>query len=360
MMKKEQIEELRKAIVQIATPQSTGTGLYIKLFDLIVTNEHIVRSAKEVVIENERIKSQLCKVLFIDEKYDLAFLSANDIGQEIKDIEFEEEAINVGSNILAMGHPFGMQFSSSSGIVSNDKHQIDGINYIKHDASLSSANSGGPLINPDGRLVGINTFIFSKGQYQGFTLPVKDILEIYNAFKGVSKYPSQRCPSCHSMIEESKLDTSYCPNCGTHLSLIKDWEEHIPVGIYKTIEEMLEQLGFNVALSRRGPAQWYVERGSAGIKISYHEKSGLIEGDAYLVLLPDQNMEAIYRFLLKENYDLDGLTFSVQGKHVVLSLLVYDQYFDIDVSSRLFQKLFETADHYDDVLVNQYAAKWGK
>jgi serine protease Do len=354
------IAEIRKAIVQIATPHSTGTGLYLKSFDLIVTNEHIIRSARQVVVENEDLTSQLSSVLFIDEKYDIAFLSANDLKEQAVDLEFNLDDWEIGTEILALGHPFGMQFTSASGIISNDTHLLDGVNYLKHDASLNSANSGGPLIDKEGRLIGINTFIFSKGEHQGFTLPLKEIVKAVDAFRQTSNSPAQRCPSCQTTVVEKDLTSPYCPNCGTYLSLIKDWEEHHPVGIYKTMEEMLGQLGFDVALSRRGPAQWFVQRGSAGIKISYHEKSGLIIGDAYLVLLPDHKMDELYRFLLQENYKLDGLTFSVQGNHVVLSLLVYDQYFDIEVSSRLFQKLFDTADHYDDVLVNQFGAKWTK
>jgi len=81
-----------------------------------------------------------------------------------------------------------------------------------------------------------------------------------------------------------------------------------------------------------GPNHWSIRRGSAKINIAYHEKSGLIIGDAYLATLPEDNIKELYTFLLKQNYKLEGLTFSVKGQDIILSLLIYDQYLNKEVT----------------------------
>ena len=68
------IEKYKDVVIQIATPYSTGTGFFLKKYDLIITNEHVVRDNVEVVIDGKKFEKQLTKVLFVDPKYDLAFL----------------------------------------------------------------------------------------------------------------------------------------------------------------------------------------------------------------------------------------------------------------------------------------------
>jgi len=140
--------------------------------------------------------------------------------------------------------------------------------------------------------------------------------------------------------------------------LIQNIVPYEPQGVNKTLEQMIEQLGYNVLLSRTGPSSWSIVKGSALINISYHEKSGLITGDAHLCELPDEDIIHIYSYLLKQNYSLDGHTFSVKDNDIILSLLIYDQYFKQDIAVTLFKNLFELSDHYDDILVDDFKAKW--
>ena len=118
-------------------------------------------------------------------------------------------------------------------------------------------------------------------------------------------------------------------------------------------------MGYDIDLSRMGPSNWTVKRGSAKINIAYHEKSGLITGDAYLATLPEREVLDLYTFLLQQNYGLEGLTFSVKGQDIILSLLIFDQYMDKDISKKLFDHLIVSADHFDDILVDRYGAVWG-
>ena len=354
------IEGYRQAVIQIATPYSTGTGFYVSQYDLIVTNEHVVRDNKQVVIDGETFSKQLVDVLYLDPKYDLAFLSSPQ-GHAMKGIAMEAPAdISEGDSVIAIGHPYGLKFGATQGIISNLLHKENDVHFIQHDAALNPGNSGGPLISKSGDLVGINTFIIRDGNSIGFSLPLDYLLDTFKEYRKEDNLPAVRCNSCLNIVFEKDQKSKYCHNCGSKMKMIKDLRPYEPLGINKTIEEMLLALGHHVELSRRGPNNWEVRQGSAVISISYHEKTGLIIADAYLCLLPKHNLKPLYEFLLKENYSNQSLTFTVRNQDVILSILIYDQYLNAHTATELFKRLFLAAVHYDDVLVNEYGALWKK
>ena len=168
------IELYRGVIIQIATPYSTGTGFYLKEPNVIVTNDHVVRDNRKVVVDGEKIEKQLVKVVFSDPKHDLAFLEAPEV-HEMPAVDLgvgKEIEVKAGDPVLAIGHPFGLKFISTQGIISNTLHEQNDLNYWLHDAALNPGNSGGPLVNSDGHVIGVNTFIVKDGNTIGFALPV--------------------------------------------------------------------------------------------------------------------------------------------------------------------------------------------
>lgn len=352
------IKKYKKVVIQIATPYSTGTGFYLDYCGLIVTNEHVVRDNQTVVIDGNTIEKTLVPVLYVDSKYDLAFLQPPD-NHHLPAIEIDEKAIfKEGDTVIAIGHPYGLKFGATQGIISNLLHQENDINYIQHDAALNPGNSGGPLITKEGNLIGVNTFIIRDGNSIGFSLPSNYLKEAIEEFLKGNGKSGVRCNSCMNVVFEKSESFKYCEYCGSKITMISDLEVYEPLGISKTIESMLEQLDYNVELSRRGPNNWEINRGSAKITISYHEKSGLIVGDAFLCLLPKNNIKPLYEFLLRENYKNESLNFSVKNQDILISLLIYDQYLNTETATKIFNQLFIAADRYDDILVNEYGAMW--
>ena len=352
------IDLYKDAVIQIATPYSTGTGFYLSICNLIVTNEHVVRDNKSVVIDGNSIEKQLVNVLFVDPKYDLAFLKVPE-EHDMPAIEMGiDPVLKEGDTVVAVGHPYGLKFGATQGIISNLLHKENDINYIQHDAALNPGNSGGPLINRTGQLIGVNTFIIRDGNNIGFSLPSNYLnLTIKEFLKG-GYAPGVRCVSCMNIAFESGEVSKYCNHCGSKINTLSDIEVYEPLGINKTIEEMLSRLNYNIELARRGPNNWEILRGSAKITISYHEKTGLIVGDALLCLLPKQNIKRLYEFLLRENYKNESLNFSVRNRDILISLLIYDQYLNTETATEIFNQLFEAADKYDDILVQEFGAIW--
>ncbi len=355
---KEIINTYKDIVIQIATPYSTGTGFFLKEAGLIITNEHVIRDNREVVIEGSKLEKQLTRVLFSDAKLDLAFLEIQD-GKAMPGVSINKaDEIHVGEQVLAIGHPFGLEFSATQGIISNTLHKFGEINYYQHDAALNPGNSGGPLVDSNGRVIGVNTFVIRDGNNIGFSLPSNYLAETIEAYSQRNGQVGSRCDSCLNLVFEDTIDSKYCPHCGSKLELPSQVDEYEAVGIAKTIEDILTQVGQDIKLSRRGPNNWQIQEGSAKITIAYYEKEGLITGDAFLCTLPKKKIKPLYEFLLKQNYELEGLTFSVKGNDIILSLIIYDRYLNNDTGLELFRHLFEKADHFDDILVDNFGAFW--
>jgi serine protease Do len=234
----------------------------------------------------------------------------------------------------------------------------NGISFLQHDASLNPGNSGGPLINEAGEIIGVNTFILKDGNNIGFSLPVNYLSQAIKEFKKGKDTPGVRCFSCLNVVFENEMTGRYCKYCGSSITMISKLDLYEAIGISKTIEEMLSNLGYSVELTRRGPNNWEINKGSATITISYHEKSGLIIADAFLCVLPKQNIKPLYEFLLRENYQNDSLTFSVRNQDIIISILIYDQYLNATTAIKIFQELFIAADKYDDLLIEKFNARW--
>ena len=81
-------------------------------------------------------------------------------------------------------------------------------------------------------------------------------------------------------------------------------------------------------------------------------------GDAFLATLPRKEIKPIYEYLLRQNFSIEGLTFSIKGQDIILSLLIYDRYLNLETGKTLFNHLFKKADDYDNILVEQYGASW--
>lgn len=352
------IERYQSTVVQIATKSGTGTGFYLLDYDLIVTNNHVVKDNRKVTVKGRTFDKRLAQVLFTDEKYDLAFLQPPVDMKGLPELKLGEYAVlKDGDMVIAIGHPYGLNYTATQGVISRVDRVQQGLKYIQIDAAINPGNSGGPLINTQGDVVGVNTFIIKGGDNLGFALPVNYLKEALDEYKAIKGELAIRCPNCTTMVTEETLDNGkYCPNCGTAIDFpFKDEIEEEPIsGIAKTIEDILERLGYNKELARTGQNKWEVEEGSAKIRITYNPENYFIISDAFLCQLPKQGIKELYTFMLRENFKLKGKFFSLHEGSVVLSSLIYDLDINLDSGQAMFRDLFQKADHYDTILIGQF------
>jgi len=352
------IERYHNTIVQIATKSGTGTGFYLSDYDLIVTNNHVVKDNRKVTVKARTFDKKLASVVFSDEKYDLAFLLPPVNMKALPELQLGTyEVLKDGDTVLAIGHPYGLNYTATQGVISRVNRVQQGLKYIQIDAAINPGNSGGPLVSTDGLVVGVNTFIIKGGDNLGFALPVNYLKEALEQYKPIRGEVAMRCPSCSTLVTEQTLEVGkYCPNCGTEIDFPKvDENQEAPVsGIAKTIEAILEKIGFNKDLARTGQNKWEVEEGSAKIRISYNPENYFIISDAFLAQLPKQGIKELYTYLLRENYKLNGKFFSLHEGNVVLSSMIYDLDINLESGEEMFRDLFSKADHYDSVLIDQF------
>ena len=353
------IELYGDAIIQIATQTGTGTGFYVKEFDVIVTNNHVVDNNAEVTIKGKNFDKTLSRVWYTDRKHDLAFLQPP-TGAMLAEIRLGNyEELKDGDEVVAIGHPFGLNYTATQGVISKVDRIRDGLKFIQIDAAINPGNSGGPLVNVKGEIIGVNSFIIRGGDNLGFALPVNYLriaLQLYSPNKGM---PGTRCTSCDFLVTSSNIDAAkYCPSCGTEVKL-PEMPEKEPevVGVAKTIEGILKELGKDIKLARNGVNNWEVEEGTAKIKIAYNPDNYFIAGDAFLCQMPNDatKIKPLYQYLLEENYNLTGLVLSCNGQNIVLSCILYDLDLTPEKGKEQFQHFFKKADEYDDYLKKEFA-----
>jgi serine protease Do len=345
----------KQIVLQIATPQSIGTGFYLCNYQVVVTNHHVVAGCKEVVVSSDGISKQLVKILYTDEKYDLAFLALPNT--ELPCVHLNATPLRSGDEITAIGHPFGLKYTTTQGIVSNpNRLQPNGLHYIQIDAAINPGNSGGPLLNKAGEVVGINTFIIKESNNLGFALPSVYLAQALEEYKNHLGKVGSRCPSCSNIVLEDTIELRYCPHCGTEVALVSQLPNYTAIGVAATIEQVLLGIGYDVKLARNGANNWLIEEGSARIQVHYDEETGFITGDAILCSLPKTGIKPLYEFLLRRNHTLNGASLSIIGQDVVLSTTIFDHNLDKNTAAVILQNLFERADEIDNILIEEYGA----
>lgn len=162
--------------------QSLGSGVMMKSDGTIITNFHVVKAATKVIVMVGD-KSYEAEYLGGDEILDIAVLKVKDTKQSFPTAYTgDSEDIMLGETVIAMGNPYGLSSSITTGIVSSNNRVINVGNgysvFVQTDALINPGNSGGPLVNLDGEVIGINTAIFKDAQGIGFSIPINTVLRV--------------------------------------------------------------------------------------------------------------------------------------------------------------------------------------
>lgn len=161
------------------TVNSLGSGVIIGADGLVVTSNHVIQGAQEVrIVLNDRREFD-GKVVLTDEKSDLALLRIQAVGMEFPFVSLRDsDTLEVGDLVLALGNPFGVGQTVTSGIISALARTTVGVAdfqfFIQTDAAINPGNSGGALVDMDGNLIGVNTAIYSTSGASngiGFAIP---------------------------------------------------------------------------------------------------------------------------------------------------------------------------------------------
>ena len=173
-------DEFRRAPVQPNEPHQLGfgSGFFVDPAGVIVTNYHVVEGADSATVHLQDGRKFNSKNIKTDRRTDLAVIILDVKGGNFPTLEFgDSDAMEIGDRVLAVGAPFGLAGSVTQGIVSakgrNGLHMNMYEDFVQTDAAINPGNSGGPLVNLEGKVVGINAAIKTKnGGFQGVGLAV--------------------------------------------------------------------------------------------------------------------------------------------------------------------------------------------
>lgn len=213
---------------KVEMPQGAGSGFVWDDKGHIVTNFHVVQGGDSFVVTfHNDSKQYKARVVGIEPKKDIAVLKLEEKPKELKAIPIgTSKNLLVGQMALALGNPFGLDHSLSTGIISALGRKIDGIGGVKihdmiqTDAAINQGNSGGPLLNSSGELIGMNTMIFSTSGSSsglGFAVPVDTIKRIAPQ---IIEHGKVIRPALGIGILEDQIRARYIGNKGAAISYV--------------------------------------------------------------------------------------------------------------------------------------------
>ena len=189
-----------------------GSGFIVSSDGLILTNAHVIRDAKEVTVKLTDRREYRAKVLGADPKTDVAVLRINAKNLPVVTLGKTSD-LKVGEWVLAIGSPFGFENTVTAGVVSAKGRSLpddSAVPFIQTDVAVNPGNSGGPLFNARGEVVGINSQIYShSGGYQGvsFAIPIDVAVRIKNQIVATGKAEHARLGVAVQEVNQAFADS---------------------------------------------------------------------------------------------------------------------------------------------------------
>lgn len=167
------IRDIKNSVVKVCSDDGAGTGFAVSLKGHILTCAHVLVNDRVLII-TENGDRHYGEILGKDEKSDLAILHIENWGGS--PLTFADPAtLTEGQTVYALGHPLGLDFTVSRGIISNKQRIKHGISLVQTDVSLNPGNSGCPVINEQGETVGVASRVIEGGQGLGFAIALQHI-----------------------------------------------------------------------------------------------------------------------------------------------------------------------------------------
>jgi serine protease Do len=189
-----------------------GSGFLVSADGIVLTNAHVVDGAKEVTVKLSNHREYKAKVLGADRTSDIAVLKID--AHELPTVQIgDSNQLHVGDYVLAIGEPFGLEETATAGIVSAKGRSLPGDGYvpfIQTDAAVNPGNSGGPLFDANGSVVGINAQIYSNsGGYQGvsFAIPINLAMQVKDQIVKTGKVAHARLGVEVQTLDQSLADS---------------------------------------------------------------------------------------------------------------------------------------------------------
>lgn len=159
------------SVVRIQGRRSLGTGFIVRDDGWIATNLHVIAGSKNLEVKLKDGRAfRVVEVVAVDRERDVAVVRID--AEKLEPIDLGEREVSVGEPVVAIGHPLGLSDTVSDGLVSGIREVREGLQILQVSAPIAPGSSGGPLIDRDGKVIGIATAVLREGQNLNFGIPV--------------------------------------------------------------------------------------------------------------------------------------------------------------------------------------------
>ena len=346
------LQNIFNAVFKVNHAGGSGSCFYLKSINLFVTNFHVVDGYHNLAIQDNNKNCYLAKVVLVNPIADIALLSAEGDFSAVPEIMLADAETTIGQKINVAGYPYGMPFTVTEGTVSSPKQLMNDSYYIQTDAAVNPGNSGGPMFDAEGNVIGITVSKFSEADNMGFVIPVERLKKVLEDIEGLDTTVfNVQCNSCDGFISEEE---EFCPSCG----------ERLPENIFRErgitefaafCEEAIQQMGINPIIARVGYERWKFHKGSSEIRMFIYDRSYLF-ATSPINILPKKDLEPVLTYLLIS--DIKPYQLGLDGNQIYISYRVHmsDVFSDYaaEIQKNLTNLAFK-ADDLDNYLADNYS-----
>ena len=328
------VQDFRKCVPIIKGTDHLGSGLLVSSNGFILTNEHVVRGHRGLLVSLHDGTTAKATPVHNHDRMDLAIVKSSIHTERFFELSAASLAsgYDAGDEALAIGHPRGLSFTATTGIVSERERQLPNGVFVQTDVAINPGNSGGPLFDVTGKLIGLNTQAMPDSQGLGFAIPALQVFEYWREFLRLCRSGRILIPTDEQL---SQIEEALSPR--------------------QTIEAAAELAEIEVFSkddrSEDGLFEWWARTGSGhNFLISIDERFfRLIHFVADMGDLPSP--EILYQMLRWQN-DMFGLIKFVMSEDHTLFLDGVRESANLDVSEAAWSllRMAEAVDHYGEMI----------
>lgn len=341
-------------VFKVITAAGSGSSFYLRDKNIFVTNYHVVGQFKRVSLQDPTGGRHLAEVILANPFEDIAFLRVKQ-NFDTPELKLQMNSVNRGEKVFVAGFPYGMPFTVTEGIVSAPSQLMNGKNYVQTDAAVNPGNSGGPVFNAQGEVIGITTSKFTNADNMGFAVPIGTLIEEFDSLPSlVENTFNLVCESCSALIQQR---SAYCNNCGQNIDE-KLFDEPLLTDLGIFCEQALTELDINPILARQGHEFWEFHQGSSLVRMFVYQNSYLYVTSP-INQLPTQNMQALLEEIISK--DVAPYKLGIWEKEIYISYRVHIT--DVfgprrEEIKKKIADLYRRANDLDDFYVEKFGCKY--
>lgn len=347
-----------RLVFKVTHAGGSGSCFYLRSHNLFVTNYHVVQGYRTVAVHDNDRNPYRARVVVVSPDLDIALLAVEGDFSALPDLRLAaDDSLSIGGRIYVAGYPYGMPFTLTEGSVSSPRQLMDGKYYIQTDAAVNPGNSGGPMLDDEGQVVGVTVSKITNADNMGFGIRVETLRRMLETVGEADRTQFQvQCGSCDSLIADEE---EYCPSCGDKLPE-GVFEEHALTPLGEFVEGAIREMGIDPVLARDGYESWLFHKGSSEIRIFVYDSNYLFSTSP-INLLPKKDVEPVLDYMLSE--DFGPYKLGIEGRQIYIAYRIHLS--DITENSeeeirRNIVGLALRADEMDNMLIDRFGCEFSE